>query len=129
MGKSIRSGKEYTRLQEVLHTNKRLRKEISSLRKQLARIDLDRHGYVKNIIEEHYAREDQEESAEQMLKKMKEVWRCHDCGDGYLEINLYMKAGELWYFRRCGVCEKRTLGKKYDPKEVQGPIKNPIKDK
>lgn len=128
MGKSTRTGsKEYTRLQEVLHENSKLKREISSLRKQLARLDLDRHSYVKDIMDEHYAREDQEESAEKMLKRLKEEWRCKNCQDGYLEVNIYMKAGDAWYYRKCNCCENRTKGRRYSPDKVQGPIKTHIK--
>jgi hypothetical protein len=127
LGKSIRGDKEYSRLQEALYENKRLKREIASIRKQLARLDLDRHDYVKNIIDEHYAREDQEETAEKMLRRLKEEWRCKNCQDGYLEINLYMRAGETYYFRKCNTCENRTKGQKYSPDRVQGPIKIPSK--
>lgn len=128
MGKSIRRGeKEYTRLQEALHENSKLKREISSLRKQLARLDLDRHSYVKDIIDEHYAREDQEESADKMLKRLKEEWKCRACGDGYLEICVYTKIGDAWYYRQCNNCIHRTKGKKYDPKQVKGPIALPSK--
>lgn len=118
MGKNTRGNKEYSRLQEVLHENNRLKKEISRLRKQLARLDLDRHSYVRDIIEEHYAKEDQEATAEQLLKKLKEEWRCHSCLEGHLEIVMYSKLGIPWYFRRCSNlnCGHRTKSQPYSDK-------------
>lgn len=130
MSKSTRGDKEYSRLQEALHENRKLKRENASLRKQIARLDLDRHGYVKNILEEHFAQQDQEESAEKMLKRLKEEWRCKICSDGYLEIILFTKMGEPWYFRRCNGmgCTHRTKSQKYHPDKVAGPIKNPSKE-
>lgn len=123
MSKSTRGDKEYTRLQQALHENARLKREISSLRKQLARLDLDRHGYVKDIIDEHFAREEQEETTGKMLERLKNEWKCRECHDGYLEISLYSKLGEAWYFRQCNNCPHRTKSQKYNPENVLGPIK------
>ena len=127
MSKNTRGSKEYSRLQESLHENKRLKREIASLRKQLARLDLDRHTFVKDIIDEHYANEEQQETTEKMLKRMKEEWKCKECHIGYLEINLYTKVGETWYFRKCNSCPHRTVSQKYSPDKVEGPIKTVIK--
>lgn len=126
MSRSTRGGKEYTRLQEVMHENKKLRKEISSLRKQLARLDLDRHDYVKTIVDEHFASEEREESTTKMLERLKNAWKCHNCGDGFLEIHLYSKMGEPWYFRQCSCCPNRTKSQRYDPDKVDGPIKDSV---
>ena len=91
MGKNIRGEKEYSRFQEVVHENKKLKKEISNLRKQLARLDLDRHSYVRDIVEEHLAQEDAQETTVQMLQRLQQEWLCEKCGIGFLEINLYSK--------------------------------------
>jgi hypothetical protein len=123
LSKNTRGSKEFSRLQESLHENKRLKREIASLRKQLARLDLDRHSYVKDIVDEHYATEEQQETTEKMLKRMKEEWKCNSCPVGYLEINLYTRVGETMYFRKCNSCPNRTPSKKYEPDKVEGPIK------
>lgn len=127
MGKSTRGDREYSRLQEVIHENKRLKRELSSLRKQLTRIDLDRHAYVKEIIDEHYAKEDQEETTGKMLKRLKEEWKCRKCHDGFLEIRIYTKINEAYYFRQCNNCSNRTKSQKYVPDRVIGIIKNSSK--
>lgn len=123
MGKNTRGDKEFTRLQEALHENKKLKKEINQLRKQLARLDLDRHSYVKDIVDEHLAQEEQQESAENMLKKLKEAWKCHNCKDGYLEIFTYNKINETWYRRECTNCSHATKAQRYSPDKVQGIIR------
>lgn len=123
MGRNTRGDKEYTRLQEALNENKRLKRENASLRKQLARLDLDRHSYVKDILDEHFQQEEQAESTEKMLKRLKEEWKCHECHVGYLEITLYNKLDQTWYFRQCNNCTNRTKSQVYHPEKVQGPIK------
>lgn len=127
MSRNTRGSKEYSRLQEYQNENKRLKREIASLRKQLARIDLDRHGYVKGILEEHYASEGEERNAEKTLNKMKERWKCNECHNGYLEINIYTKVGNPWYFRKCNSCPHRTPSQQYFPDQVEGIMKLPIK--
>jgi cell division septum initiation protein DivIVA len=122
LGKSSRGEKEYSRLQESLHENKKLKKEISSLRKQLARIDLDRHSYVREIVDEHLAFEEQETSTKDMLKSMKNTWQCRECGEGFLQIHLYTRRDGTFYFRHCNSCTHRTRSKRYTP-DVKGIFK------
>jgi hypothetical protein len=125
VGKSRRGNREFTREQKLVHENKRLKKELAQLRKQLARIDLDRYDTVREMIQEHY----QEEKAQQgleILENLKKTWACKECADGHLEIFLYNKVGTTWYYRICSnapKCKNRTLAQKYSP-EVKGIIKN-----
>lgn len=122
MGKSRRGSKEFSREQALIYENKKLKKMISSLRKQLARIDLDRYEHVRDALEEHYSQEEERENAGAVLDRLKNQWRCHSCNDGVLEIILYDRAGNTWYFRKCNKCEKRTPSKQYDS-SVSGIIK------
>ena len=125
MGKTRRGDKERSREQELKYENQKLRREVGSLRKQLARIDLDRHSYVRDIVEEHLAAEDAEETTQQMLGRLKEAWRCHDCNIGFLEIYLYTRPEGTYYYRTCNNCSKRTKSQRYSPDTVQGIVKNP----
>lgn len=120
MGKTRRGHKEFSKEQELKYENQKLRKQISALRKQLARLDLDRHSYVRDIVEEHLALEDQETTAKDMLDSMKNEWRCNSCGTGYLEIHLYTRQDGTFYYRLCNNCPHRTVGKRYDPNSVRG---------
>ncbi len=126
MSKNTRGGKEFSRLQEALHENKRLKREIASIRKQLARLDLDRHGYVKDILEEHYAAEEDQRDTGKALARLKEEWKCEKCPNGYLEINLYTRLNETMYFRKCNLCPHRTTSQKYEPDSVEGIMKIPL---
>lgn len=128
MSRSTRGDKEYTRLQQMQHENSRLKREISKLRKQLARLDLDRHSYVKDIIDEHFANEEREETTGKMLERLKEEWKCRECHVGYLEVVPFSKVGETWYFRQCNNCPHRTKSQHYHPEKVRGPIRIIPKD-
>ena len=122
MGKTRRGAKEYSREQQLVNENKKLKRTISSLRKQLARIDLDRYSHVKDVIEEHYAQESREDEAVQILEKLKKKWKCFQCVEGILEIITYTRTDKTFYFRQCDCCEYRTAGKEYSP-SVEGIIK------
>ncbi len=122
MGKTRRGYKEFSREQKLIHENKRLKREIASIRKQLARLDLDRHTYIKDIIERSYQLEEQKEGAD-ILEKLKKEWHCRECARGYLEIICYNKPNETWYYRKCNNCEHRTKSQKYNPGKVPGIIK------
>lgn len=126
MSRHTRGDKEYTRFQQMQHENSRLKREISKLRKQLARLDLDRHSYVKDIVDEHFANEEHEETTAKMLERLKDEWKCRECSIGYLEVVPYLKMGETWYLRQCNNCPHRTKGQLYNPEKVEGPMKIPI---
>jgi rubredoxin len=123
LSRNTRGDKEYTRLQEIVNENKKLKREIGALRKQLARLDLDRHAYIKDIVDEHYAKEEQEGSTKDMLRQMKEKWRCRECKEGHMVIYLFNKINETWYLRQCNACSHKTKLQKYDS-SVQGIMKN-----
>lgn len=125
MGKSRRGEREFGREKKLAHENKRLKKQISALRKQLARLDLDRYSNLKETIEQHY-QEDEAQQGQDILDKVKQEWACHEaeCG-GFLEIFTYSKMGTIWYYRICSNaprCKNRTIAQKYSP-EVKGIIK------
>ena len=126
MSRSTRGEKEYTQFQQMQHENSRLKREISKLRKQLARIDLDRHSYVKDIVDEHLAHEIEEETTGKMLERLKDEWKCHSCNVGYLEVVPFAKGAETHYIRQCNNCPHRTKSQRYNPEKVEGPLKPPI---
>lgn len=139
MGKTRRGHKEFSKEQELKYENREFRKrerdkdnqinqlkrEVNSLRRQLARLDLDRHSYVHEIVQEHLSQEnaDNEETTSQMSQRLKNTWLCHDCKIGHLEICLYTRMDETYYYRACSNCSKRTKAQKYD-NTVQGIVKN-----
>lgn len=141
MGKTRRGDKELSKEQELKHENKELRNRIRTLeheirqltrsgartRKQFARLDLDRHAFVQDIIQEHYANDKVEQNTQEMLDNMKNTWKCKGCNIGFLEINLYTRLDGTFYYRKCNNCEKRTPSQRYDENNVTGIMKSNIK--
>lgn len=120
MGKSRRGNREFNKEQKLAHENKRLKIELARVRKQLARLDLDRYENVKEMIEEHYV--DNAQEGQDILENLKKAWACKQCQSGYLEIFTYNKLDQTWYFRRCSnapTCKHRTESKRYTP-DVKG---------
>lgn len=123
MSKNSRTDKEYSRVQKLTYENSKLKKQVSTLRKQLSRIDLDRYESVRKIVEDHFSEEDQDFS-EQLLDNIKKDWKCRHCEEGTLEIIQYNKIDTTWYYRKCDQCPHRTRGKIYNKDTVKGIIKN-----
>jgi hypothetical protein len=122
MGKSRTDKNGYTREQKLTKENQQLKRTISSLKKQLARIDLDRYEQVREIIEEHYSK-DRKDEGQAILDNLKDQWKCHEAGcQGHLRITLFNKVNQVHYFRKCSSpnCPNRTKSQKYDPKSVKG---------
>jgi hypothetical protein len=120
-GKRITRGdKEVNELQRAKYEISKLKKTVSSLRKQLAR-NTQNYENVKDLI-------DQQHSEEKFTSKSKEVdlkkkYSCWECGSGYLRIVLLPIRGKVTYFRRCSNhpnCKNRTDKKPYDPDTVKG---------
>lgn len=105
--------REYSKTQKLAHENKKLQKEVASLKRQLAKLDLDRYSYVKETLDDHYALEDQDTHTEDMLQSLKNQWSCFKCSEGFLEINLYTRQETTYYYRKCNCCSHRTTSKPY----------------
>lgn len=121
MGKSRRGSKEFSKEQKLAKENKALKRELSKLRKEFARLDLDRFTNVSQMIAEAY-QEGQEEAGQDVINVLKKQWECKECPGGFLEIIIYNKISEPWYYRKCSCCPNRTKSQKYNP-SIQGIIK------
>lgn len=115
--------KELTQLQTIKRENDKLKRQISALRKQIAKLDLDRYDSIKDIIEQHYQHE-KAEKGQEILENLKQTWICRECNEGYLKIKIYSKIGEAYYYRECSECPHRTKSQRYDPKIVKGILTN-----
>lgn len=122
MGKSRTNRKGLSREQRLLQENAKLKREVGRLRKELARVDLDRYDSVKEAIDE-YSHKLIPDTGKDVLEKMKEAWSCRKCSGGYLEIFVFNKVGSTYYFRKCSSCDNRTKSQRYTP-EVKGIIKD-----
>lgn len=112
--------KELEQLQKIKRENDKLKKENSRLRKILSRFE--NFDHVKDVLEEDQSERLKE--TQMVLEDLKKAWACKECKEGYLEIIIFGKMGESWYFRKCNNCSNRTKSQKYDPAEVKG-IKSP----
>lgn len=117
MGKARTDRYGYTREQALIQENRTLKRQVSSLRKQIARIDLDRYDAVKEMIQENY-KEGKEEEGREILENLKKSWGCRECEDGYLEIFVFNRGKDTIYYRICSnapACMNRTKAKIYTP--------------
>lgn len=116
-GKELRSNIRdlEAQVRELTKENTRLRRQAAGSRKELARMDLDRHSYVRDIIKEHLADEHEVMDSSALLARMKSKWLCKECHEGHLEIILYSKMGDLWYYRQCSGCANRTKAQPHHP--------------
>lgn len=125
MSKSRRDNRGNTREQRLQIENDKLKRQLAQLRKQLARIDLDRHANLRDIVYKHYQQEEAERHAEkerEALEILMKEWQCNKCEVGHLEIVLLSKGDETHYFRKCNSCPHRTKLQRYS-KNVRGILK------
>jgi hypothetical protein len=128
VAKNTRGVKEFTREQRLAKENIQLKRELSYLRKQISRLDLEGLEAAKQAL---FDREEKERISEDLgdsnsnLEQLKKTWKCNSCQNGWLEITTYHKAGETWYYRRCSdpACKKRTVGQRYNEQSVRGILK------
>lgn len=117
MGKTRRGEREYSREQQLVYENKRLKRENAKLRKMAARANLDKFSSAKDLIEQNY-QGDSAPEGERIVERLKKEWACRESGcEGYLEIFTYNKIDVTWYFRKCTNldCRNRTKPQLYTP--------------
>ena len=126
MGKNTRGSKEFTKEQRLVKENRELKRELSHLRKQISRLDGDRYETIRQLAadnDESMRFQNIAEESNSNLEALKKEWACRNCDGGVLEICLYPKTGQTWYYRKCTDCKNRTQGKRYDEQSVKGIIK------
>jgi hypothetical protein len=107
--------KEEDLLQRLKRENDRLKKSISSLRKQLSRVDLDRYENLKDLLYKQ-ANSDLNERIIEEKKKLKKKWECFVCRIGFMKIHTVSRRDGLRYYRKCTECDNRTKMKLYNDK-------------
>jgi hypothetical protein len=111
-----------TKEQALIQQNRILKRQVQSLRKQLARLDTDRIDIAREVIQEHYQNERAEEGRE-ILENLKHIWKCNSCDEGFMEIFVFNRGADTIYYRICSqspYCMNRTKSQIYDPKSVKG---------
>jgi hypothetical protein len=112
------SYKEQDDLQRLKRENEKLKKHVSSLRKQLARIDIDRYENIQDLIHK-YDKQEVEETLEKNKKIQEDKWKCHKCQDGTLRLKIIDRSDGMFYYRKCDNCPNRTVLKKWN-ENVEG---------
>lgn len=104
--------KEQDDLQRLKRENDQLKKRISSLRKQISRIDVDRYENLQEIVHKFDQQDLQERLADER-KEQEKKWKCHKCPDGILKLKLFDRHDGTFYFRKCDCCPNRTILKRW----------------
>jgi hypothetical protein len=106
------TNKERDELQVLKYENKKLKKQVSTLRKQLSKLDIDRYENIKDIVARHH-QEDLNERLLEEKKKLQKKYKCFDCEDGVLQLHHFSRQDGLFYYRKCTECDNRTKMKPY----------------
>ena len=112
------NGKEQDDLQKLKRENDRLKKQVSSLRKQIARTDIDRYENLQDLIHK-FDKEELAENLESQKKEQEKKWKCHKCSEGILRLKVFERLDGIMYFRKCDCCPNRTPMKKWN-ENVEG---------
>lgn len=105
-------------LDELQYLKDRLKKqarEISKLRKQISRFDLDRFQSFKEALDRIDEIEMEQTAKRKERQVSKDKWRCWDCADGHLRLKIWDRLDGAHYQRVCDSCGKRTTMKKWTP--------------
>jgi len=127
VGKTKYGVKEFTREQRLIKENRQLKRELSHLRKQISRLDLEGLENAKQMVFDHEEKERLNRdigAPSSNLEALKKEWSCLQCTTGWLEITLYSKLGITHYYGKCNSCDNRTKGQRYDSASVKGIIRN-----
>lgn len=106
---------EQDELQRLRHENKRLKREISILRKQIDRLDLDRFQSFKEALDRLDEIEMEQAARRKDRQISEEKWRCWTCNVGKLRLKVWERRDGAHYQRVCDHCGKRTTMKKWTP--------------
>jgi hypothetical protein len=112
-GKGSRGDKEFSKIQKLAHENKKLKTEISRIRKNLNRLE---SGWCPGCLDRYDSKDEKMTLPEPCLTKPVGKDRtCFKCKEGKLRMVKYYKIAETWYYRKCDSCPHRTRGKKFTP--------------
>lgn len=120
-----RSGREHDQLQTLKNENRALKRQIASLRKQLARTDIDQYENLKTLVEKEKKNKNKKDIISDLEKEAKR-WECWECKAGVLtRIPVFRRDGEF-FFRICSNCKNRTRLKKATKNHEKGITKEEL---
>ena len=113
MGQSNKNcDKEFSQLDRLKHENRKLKRQISALRKQLERIDVSRWDNLQELVQKQ-AEEDKIVEKSKKNNRLKQKWACFQCDDGVLRLIILNRRDGVFYYRSCSACNNRTKPQKY----------------
>lgn len=106
------SDREFDDLDRLKYENKKLKRQISALRKQISRLDIDRYNNIKELLDKQ-ENEDAQEYVQKEKDKAEQQWRCWQCGHGILRTHRMHRRDGSFYYRKCDneKCDNRTKTK------------------
>jgi hypothetical protein len=131
-GRRTHGDKELNELQRARKTIDKLKRENSSLRKQLDRaLSSERLADLQDLVRRQRQEELELEKIAKKSQRDKEKWRCHKCGAGAMKITLWPRLDGVFYNRACSniECDNKTRMKKYNPETVDGILDQKEKEK
>lgn len=100
--------KEQDQLKKLKVENKQLKREVSSLRKQLNQKE------IQEFYEDVQTFEQVDEDVE-----LNKLWECFQCERDVIRLVIIDRNDGTFYFRRCQSCGNKTKLQKYNP-DVEG---------
>lgn len=117
---------DFSREEKLVAENKKLKRELKSLRNLIKRSDLSRLEHLERVVNEQ--REFDKEIKKQDSKR-KDKWACHSCGRGHMIPRVFTRRDGDFYYRTCNNedCGNRTKMKKLN-KDVDLSMLEPSKE-
>jgi hypothetical protein len=112
------SHKEQDDLQKIKRENDKLKKQVSALRKQLARIDIGRYENLQDLIHK-FDKLEVEETLKNDAEAQAKRWKCFKCEHGVLHLKVFERQDGIVYLRKCDKCDNKTKLKKWN-ENVEG---------
>lgn len=112
MAKSHNRGydKEVTKAQKLAFENKKLKREVARLRKELDKLE-HRYENLDDLVQHQYDEEYPIKPKEVAAQKAK--WQCHKCPEGQLKLVIINRPDGAYYLRKCNCCPNKTKLQKY----------------
>lgn len=108
--------KEFTDNQRLKEENKRLRTQVSKLRKVINNIDMSHYSFVQDLLN---SKDFEAKPAKVTKEEVEKKWQCFNCEDGIMRLLTFSKMGDPYYMRKCDSCDHKTKVKKYT-EDVKG---------
>lgn len=105
-------------IRKLAYENKSLKREVARKQKMLDRINAGWcPGCLKDFEKGEHEGAPTPEQVTIPVEPPKKERKCFTCSEGDLELLMYYKVGEAYYFRKCNNpnCKNRTKGKKWTP--------------